>query len=250
MIINNYSQNYKQPTFKQLGFKNLNGLKAFNEIHCKTTKNNNYKKVNDYFLRIENDYTPDEFYINIDDEAFNQIGQSKITLRKNTIYNDSIDILRSKSKKSGAGSIMRLGQIITMLENDFDRIELYSLGQAVLFHSKFKFEPNIQKQEELNAHLQTYIIPLITDKRFEKIAKEAAEYLNDKSLPKEKALEIGNKILYKYLQTINKYKLNLDENFQIDLGFNMILTKDKVIKHKDFFNQLFNKYGIDYQIND
>ena len=252
MMINNYSQNNNLISFKQLNFKNLNGIKLFEEIHCKAPKKNlSNEPGKDYFVKIENDYTPEEFYINIDDNHYNEIGGSKIIFKKDkTLYNEDIYVKKNNLKYSGAGTAMRLGQIITMLENDIDKIKLYSLGSAVHFHSKFKFEPDVNNPIDLQTYLKNDIIMKESDKRFEEIAKEAAEWCDKKNISYEEKVKLGNKILYKYLQTINKYKLNFDGNFQICPGFNMVLTKDKVLKNKEFFNNLFEKFGIDYKIND
>ena len=252
MIINNYSQNYKQPAFKQLPFKKLNGIKVFDEIHCKPHINDfGHTDGKDYFLRIENDYVPNEFYIDINDNMFNPVGQSKITIKKDhTLYNDSIDVIKKNSKYSGIGTIMRLGQIVTMLENDLNKIELHSLGQAVFFHSKFKFEPAITDLNELKDYIQLDLLSKENDKRFTDVVNSAKEWLKNDKLSYKDKLKTGNNILYNYLQSINKHKLNFDEDFQIYPGFDMVLTKEKVLNNKDFFNKLFEKFDIDYNIKD
>ena len=65
------------------------------------------------------------------------------------MYNNSI-ITKDNMHGMGAGSVMRLGQIITMIENHLDKIELSSLASAVHFHSKFKFEPLFKTLENIS----------------------------------------------------------------------------------------------------
>ena len=250
MRINHYYKN--QPTFAQLHFRKFNNFNMFNDIKCKTAIKKDFGQNNpkDYFLTIENSYTPDEFVLEVEDIELNSIGKSQISLKNNnkTLYNDSIDVSKNRLKNAGAGTIMHLGHIITMMENNIDKIELYSLGQAVYFHSKFKFEPIIKNANDLRDCLQLNILPKMNDKRFEGIVQKTKEWLNNETLSDSEKINKGNKILYDYLQTVNKQKLNHDDEFQFWIGFDMILTKDKVMKNKDFFNNLFEKYDIDYQI--
>lgn len=246
----NYPQQRKQLSFMQLPFRRLNGIKLFEEIHCQSpAKLLEHGNRRDYFVRIEDNYTPDEFYIKIDDINFTPIGESKLSFKNNkTLYNDNIDIIDSNLKHCGAGTIMRLGEIITMLENDIDKIELHSLGQAVYFHSKFKFEPVINDINQLTNYIRTDILSRENDKRFEQIAKCAKEWEKNSIVPDTERLKHGNKILYNYLQCVNKFKLNHDEEFQIYPGFDMMLGKEKVIDNMEYFNKLFEKFGIDYEI--
>ena len=96
----------------------------FNEIFCSAPISKNNLKNRDYFVRIENGYTDNDFSIKIDDNDFNEIGTSVLSIKNNkTIYNDNIDVNSEKRKYAGAGSIMTLGEIITMLENNMEKIE-------------------------------------------------------------------------------------------------------------------------------
>ena len=117
-------------------FKTFEPIKLFDEIHCEA-KIKNLGPQKDYFVRIENGYTPQELSIIVDDLDFDEIGTSTLWIKdKNTLYNRNIDVRSNKKKSLGAGSVMKLGEIITMLENNIDRIELHSLGQAVYFSLK------------------------------------------------------------------------------------------------------------------
>ena len=58
----------------------------------------------------------------------------------------------------------------------------------------------------------------------------------------------GNAILDRYLQNVIANNLHKDTKFHIYSGFDMELAKKDILANKDFYNSLFQKYGIDYQI--
>lgn len=251
MINLDSTQTNKNISFKQIPFQKLNGIKAFSEIHCITpAKTLEHIPSKDYFLRIERDYVPEKFHLELDNDDFENIGSSEIELKNNkTLYNHNIDVIKKSLRHSGTGSIMHLGHIITMLENGMDKIELYSLGEAVHFHSKFKFEPAIKDIQSLSDFLQLDILPKADDKRFNRLAKKVINWNSNRDTSLQDKLKKGNQILYEYLQIINQQKLNRLRKYQISPGFNMVLTREKVIENKDFYNNLFKKYGIDYEIS-
>ena len=165
----NFLQNntYNQTSFKALNFSRTKNLNLFDEFSCKAPATINKPFSKDYFVRIENGYTEKEFSIKVDDIDFNEIGQSTLFIKNpKTIYNENIDVISKKNKYSGAGSVMALGGIITMLENNIDKIELHSLGQAIYFHSKFKFKPKLTNISDLKDYIINDILTKEHDKRF------------------------------------------------------------------------------------
>lgn len=254
MMINNISYTSgKQTNFCGITFRQPKKLKLFNEIFCSAPISKNNLKNRDYFVRIENGYTDNDFSIKIDDNDFNEIGTSVLSIKNNkTIYNDNIDVNSERRKYAGAGSIMTLGEIITMLENNMEKIELHSLGQAVYFHSKFKFRPALTSADDLKDYIAGDVMIRESDKKFEKVCNMAKQWLNkDKSSKSsENYISEGNNILYQYLQTVNANKLNRHREFEIYPGFDMVLTRQNILDDKNYFNNLFKKFGIDYQISD
>ncbi len=250
MLSNNINNFYnRQVPFWGIKFKTLEPIKLFDEIHCEA-KIKNQSPQKDYFVRIENGYTPQELSIIVDDLDFDEIGTSTLWIKdENTLYNRNIDVRSNKKKSLGAGSVMKLGEIITMLENNIDKIELHSLGQAVYFHSKFKFKPAITDFNELTDYINYDILNKSNNPKFKHVCELAEKWLNKKSLS-HKHLEEGNNILYEYLQTVIENKLNRDEEFEISPGFDMVLTRQDILKNKEYFNALFRKFDIDYQISD
>lgn len=235
MIINNYSNN--NISFEALKFKKINEMQV-PEIF-KATNN----ETKDCFVKtnLKRKY----FNLTVVDSKNKELGCSILnTLRERTFYNATIG---SSTKNQGVGSIMHLTHIISMLENQIDKIELYSMGNAIFFHSKFKFEPDISSFEDITDFLvKEILLKRSKDTRFTKTISDTYNLFSNTS-QKDK-IEQGNKIIYDYLQTVNKLKLNNDDNFSIINGFDMVLTKDKVLQEKEYFNKLFKRFGIDYQI--
>ena len=86
------------------------------------------------------------------------------------------------------------------------------------------------------------------DKRFSKNIQEAKKFLKYSTSEIRTNINEGNAILDRYIQNVLANKLHKDENFSFNSGFEMMLTKKDVIENKDYYNSLFKKYGIDYQI--
>lgn len=144
-----------------------------------------------------------------------------------------------------------------MMENDLDKIELYSLGQAVLFHEKCKFEPQLKNIYDIIDSLDFISkkdckkIPQIKD-----VEKEAGEYFDEIQFTNgiyclnPRKLEYANSLVSRYIEAVNSKKLTPEEKeeYGFPQGFDMVLTKEKVLENKDFFNGLFKKFDIDYEI--
>ena len=103
---------------------------------------------------------------------------------------------------------------------------------------------------EIKSYIAGDIANKLYDKRFSKFTAKALKWLDSDNIPKIEKIKQGNKLLYEYIAAVNKYKLNRDEDFILSPGFDMELKREAVIKNKDFFNKLFKKSGIDYQISD
>ena len=136
-----------------------------------------------------------------------------------------------------------------MLENDINKLELNSLGQAVYFHTMFKFKPIIQDPDNIAGFITYNILCRKGDNRFEKIVNKAENWLNRHEKNSKESINEGNEIIYEYCTNVIKHKLHKNNDYQISTGgFDMVLKKDDVLKNKDFFNGLFKKFHIDYEI--
>ncbi len=180
-----------------------------------------------------------------------------IDKEEKTLKNAGMDVWSTRQRGKGLGVVLHLNNIIELMENDLDKIELYSMGQAVLFHGKCKFQPALRDKDDIETALHT--VSLKDYKKFphiENVVQKAIVYLDEVLFTggayclNEKNLKKANDIVSEYIETINTQKLSPQEreDFGFSSGFDMVLTKEKILENKDFFNSLFEKFKIDYKI--
>lgn len=217
------------------------------------------KNDTDVFVRVDADYSANHFETKIDDSEFQNIARNGFSIDKNKklLKNGGMDVWSTKHRNHGFGVVMHLNNIMELFENDLDRIELYSMGSAVLFHGKCKFEPDFRDKDTIEDAL--YEISLKDYKKFPQIEKsvdKAEEYLNEiamtggyHALDSDK-IKYAKEIVSEYIEAVNKKKLTPEEKEEYGFasGFDMVLTKEKILENKDFFNGLFKKFNIDYEI--
>ena len=239
----------KFPTinFGQLKFKQVkndeNKRFIFEDFSCKDRYNN------DCFVSSERSFLDDfKETVKIYDKNKNPLAENELHYYKliKQIYNSDMKTLEELNYKKGYGTIMHLCSIMQLLENNYPLIKLCSLSKAIYFHSKMKFEPAIDNTNELISHLQDEIIEKSPNK-LKYLAEKATNLITDKSIDKEEFLKNGNKLLADYIQEIRKGKFDREKYGFLD-GFTMVLTKENIIKHKDFFNKLLKDFRIDYFI--
>ena len=148
------------------------------------------------------------------------------------------------------GEMLRLFSVIEMNENKSPRLDIVSRPDAVYFHSKYKFEPSNICFSDRDMMLKT----VSEDSSFSELAKEAkkiifaAENKTDKQLQRDLCIKT-NALVQRY---INQALLEDHENAYLrhpfKFGFSMSLSFENLLKNKDFFNNCFKKYGIDYGI--
>lgn len=245
MKINNDFRN-QQLSFRALPFRTEGGVKLFEEF--KVPKSRFCPR--DYFVRICNDdYVPHGVSIRVDNANYRTIGASDLTIMpRKVLFNDNMDVFRESNRSQGAGTAMHLAGIMTMLENGLEKLDLFSLGKAVHFHSRFKFEPKITDIRVLEGHVEENIASHKGIGMVDELVEKAEEWLNATKTPARKRRLEGNKLLNEYLQTVLRNKYYEFDEFKIPLGFNMELTKKKVLENASFFNKLFERFGIDYKI--
>lgn len=148
------------------------------------------------------------------------------------------------------GELLRLSSIIEMFENGLSKFEIYSKDTAVYFHSKYKFIPDIQNFLDRDKALESIIEN--TQPGFEEFTKEAKKILeairNNPSGPKQRELrDYTNILTTKYIQKVLENKDDY-KSHPFKFGMNMLLTKDRILENREFYNELFKNHGIDYQI--
>jgi len=172
-----------------------------------------------------------------------------------TIYGYSIKVepqYRHLENKANyrLGEVLRLGSIMTMLKNKYKSIRIFSVNDAIYFHSKYKFVPNIENIKEMKFALTTLIddcSPLVLD-----LSKKAKELfvkvtkVDSENSKKQIGLEV-NALIKEYITRVLKEGKN-GKGHAFQKGFDMILTEEIVKNNATFFNKLFKKHGIDYKI--
>lgn len=182
------------------------------------------------------------------------LGSEIISIDKDTKNIEGLRITvepeyRRKSYKFG--ELLRLGSIMEMIENKSEYINIFSVNDAVYFHSKYKFEPQIKAFDERNNVLET-------------IMSEKRETLKDIKAQAEKIVSAIEKnrhiaeLQRKYCQQTSALAKDYIERVQKEdphgkihpfkYGISMSLKMETVLENKNFFNELFKKHGIDYKI--
>lgn len=245
MKINNDIKNQRF-SFGSLPFRPVRGVKLFEEFKVPKSR----FCPQDYFVRISHDdYVPHGVAIRVDNANYRTIGESDLTIMpRKILFNDNMDVFRESNRSQGAGTAMHLAGIMTMLENGLEKLDLFSLGKAVHFHSRFKFEPKITDIRSLENHVEDNIMPHKGLGMVDDLVEKAEAWLNDTKTPPRKRKIEGNKLLNEYLQTVLRNRYYEFDEFKVPLGFNMELTKKKIIENANFFNKLLERYGIDYKI--
>ena len=242
-------------SFKRIPFKKIDNSKIAQEYNIPVSDKNGY----DVFVRINEDYGTDHFETSIDtiDESNLAKNQFSIDHINKLLNNGGMDVWRKSNRGKGLGVVMHLNSIMELLENNLDKIYLYSLGQAVLFHGKCKFEPQLDSMDEIMDTM--YTISCKDCKKIpelKEVVKQAGDYFDEVQYSsgvnclKPKNLEYANEIVQKYIDILSKKRLSPaeKEEYSFPIGFNMVLTKEKILENKDFFNGLYKKFNIDYEI--
>ena len=149
------------------------------------------------------------------------------------------------------GELLRLFSIIEMNENKNSCLNLYSRPGAIYFHSKYKFEPNNFYLPERDMMLMT----ISKDEGFPELA-ERAKSLQERIMTQYSDTDAqqifcqeANLLAKEYISKAlaqDRELAYLEHPFE--QGFSMTLTRENLLKNKDFFNQCFKKYGIDYKV--
>lgn len=147
-------------------------------------------------------------------------------------------------RRQHLGELSRLASVITMLKNGLKEINILSIDDAVLYHSKYKFEPNIESQQSA-----ILILKHITSSNSEVFAAKAKKIIADfrKTDDTETLYKATNKLVSEYIEEMKTQQSKTSKPFTY-WGLDMRLTRENVIKNRDFFNSLLEKHDIDYKI--
>ena len=184
-----------------------------------------------------------KYLIEVGTEKISGITKESFCMGNNEIYGVNIKT-NENYRGQRLGEITRLASIITMIKNGLNEISLFSVDKAIQFHSKYKFEPNITEPHSAIIALKN--IQSARNKVFEEKAKQIlAQHKNTGD--KNALLEATNELVTEFISEI-KPTLGIGGDRYKFWGLDMRLTRDNVLKHKEFFNALFEKHNIDYRI--
>ncbi len=212
--------------------------KELGEICFETLKN--IKRSNEYLILLKNNVNK-------------ILGKELLFLENNSpnaagLYIETTPEYRQKGV--GIGEMLRLSSIILILKNRIQEFEIFSKPEAIYFHNKYKFTPAIKNFLERDYALKSIIKNCAKKNPDFKTEAEILlkKGLNNKNPEVQRNLCIQtNELLKKYLETISQIK-NEYKAHPFDFGMRMILHTEDIFKNQDFFNNLFKKHKIDYQI--
>lgn len=234
--------NFNTPIyFKSLDMRQINGINFPKDFTCRSNSEKPYN------VKIFEDY--DSYVVHISDNKFRTVpnAEQEIYLDKNLNYM-TVDNMFTEDefRGEGLGICMHLINVVEMLENKkIKKIELNAASRAIPFHAKLGFKANSQTFRLLDYNLNSVANDTAED--FSTNSQDARMLLKSYMHPELK-IKIGNKILDEYISKALKIKTKDEQKKMFKYILPMTLTRDDVIKNKDFYNKLFKKYKIDYEI--
>ena len=157
-----------------------------------------------------------------------------------------------RQKNHRFGEILRLFSVMEILANNSSGIKIVSKDTAIYFHSKYKFIPDFNEFSKRDSILHD----IISDKspEFSPLSDEAQDMLSKINSAGDN-LELQRELTSKTNDLARRYiefaleKPDPQKNHPLNSCIDMILTRENVIKNKEFFNSLFEKHGIDFRIS-
>ncbi len=181
------------------------------------------------------------------DDEFVPAASQQINIYPETILVDSMYTNPEFQYKYGFGKSMHLINIIEMLENNAALIELEAVSEAIPFHTSMGYYPNGKWRNGLSKNIKS-----ISNDNTAELSKyaEIAKLLLKSCNMSEIALSIlGNNLLNQYTKAALEIKPKRDLKYLFSRSTNMTLKRKDVLKNKDFYNNLYDKYEIDYHID-
>ncbi|MBQ8458491.1 hypothetical protein IJ541_00150 [bacterium] len=225
--------------FEAIKYRTFNDIKVPSKFRALLYDKNHSV---DCFVSSQKDN--EDICISVLNKNFEELGMGRFNVDENTLCASSIN---SFSGLKGVGSILHLSQIISMLENNIDKIKLFSLGNAIPFHSKFMFKSAINSRIELVDFLVEEILLKIKDNpKYSYIVGNIEQWFRKKNLSDSEKILQGNALIDDYLKIASRQKDSDKTDIISDIA--MVLERKTVLEQKEYFNPLLKKFGIDYQI--
>lgn len=237
--------NFASPiSFNALEMYKANNIKFPCDFSCRTKDQNRTlynvsvnenKNIGYYEVKFTND---NEIYPTAEQEMM-------IWPEIDYMFVDNMETDES-NRGNGLGTCMHLTNIIEMMENNIERIELIAAPSAIPFHTKCGFKPNIKLDNEYSLKNFKTIAYDNTPELLE-FSEEAKQLLKTRLNPSLKN-KLANKILLNYTKAAIKIMSTEEQKYIFPHCIDMTLTRKEVLRNKDFYNKLFDKYYIDYKI--
>lgn len=212
-------------------------------------------------------FSKNTLFTNFESEDGHNIGYYTydVDFPKKEINHGYIETL-SNQRHKGIGEILRLSSIMELKENNLNAIKIEALSPAVPFHLHYNFQPDVKDKDTAYKLLCDIASNNDVAEKYRKEANELRRALPEEEEPdsalealkadfsqgKSKHIELSKSLAKKFNEFItrfvNAHQNNWDEaKFDFD-RLPMVLTKEKIAKCSDFFNKLFQKHGIDYEV--
>ena len=160
----------------------------------------------------------------------------------------------------GYGELLRLASIIYMNENNLEKLSIFAMNEAIPFHHKYKLLPNIIFHKD---NIQDLLVNISRQKnpKFADLVVCAKNLLENISMndfgmnlqTEKKLLADLNSLVENYIDLADKNHLpwissirQPGVSFRMDLD--MMLSRDRILQNRDFFNEKFRQHSIDYEI--
>ena len=162
---------------------------------------------------------------------------------ENRMYDFSMETAKDYREKFRLGELMRLVSIMEMFENRIKTMELFSRSTALYFHAKYGFKANIKQF----IHRDKTLNSIAEDMQQENLAAKAKFLIKQVQGARtgeelRNLCKITSKLADEYLEKTKGERMPLEH------GFDMIITREDILREKDYFNELFKNHGIDYKI--
>lgn len=203
------------------------------------------EKLGDIFVKINHREGHNNFQIDVENRLGKNLGCEVISIdndKSKKIEGFSIKVEDEYQRKNfRLGELLRLASIMEMIENNSSQIKIYSKNSAIYFHSKYKFEPLMFDINERKNALES--ISKDKSQKFQDLVEKAKTL--SKKLPRQETKDLINEYISRALKEEKPEKFH-----KFEKGMTMVLTREQVLKHKEFFNRLYEKHGIDYKIGE
>lgn len=235
-----------QINFNSLAMYKSNGAKIPEDFICRA----NDREKTSYNVSIKRRDYIDGFEVRFNNKkSLESIADEEFMIRPEIKYMYVDNMFTDDDKRgSGLGTCMHLINIVQMLENDLDRIELTAASTAIPFHTKLGFKPNCNcNNEYILKNIKT--IAYDTSPELSQYSEQAKQLLKTR-LNLSLKNKLANKIMLDYTKAAIKIMSVEEQQYLFPHCIDMTLTRKDVLKNNDFYNKLFDKYHIDYQITD